>query len=181
MILIVDTYEKENSIWYDEFVSPLVRIAKRFSKVRVIHYKRVSKGLLDRASKVIISGSHLGDIGYTHNVVDRFSWVSEIEKPVLGICAGMQAIGMLFGSELVKTKEIGMVEVRVRRRNPLFEGDFSAYNLHNYAIIPSEQLRVIAESDHSVQGFKVIGRDVYGVLFHPEVRNEWVIENFLRM
>ena len=40
---------------------------------------------------------------------------------------------------------------------------------------------VIAETDNSHQIVKHKDKNFFGVLFHPEVRNESVIENFLKI
>jgi GMP synthase-like glutamine amidotransferase len=131
MILIVDMNQEENSIWKDEFVEPIVRIAEGFGRTRVVHWKRVSEGLARKAERIILSGSPLGETGYLKDM-EKFSWLSWASGPVLGICAGMQVIGKFFTSRLDKCTEIGMIDVRTIRDNPLMRGDFQAYCLHAY-------------------------------------------------
>ncbi|MCJ7423113.1 hypothetical protein MUP01_02450, partial [Candidatus Bathyarchaeota archaeon] len=54
-----------------------------------------------------------------------------------------------------------------------------AYELHKYSIKPSLELDVLAESNNCVQAIKHRERNIYGVLFHPEVRNRKIIEQFI--
>lgn len=39
----------------------------------------------------------------------------------------------------------------------------------------------LAVSDRCVQAIRHRSLPLYGLLFHPEVRNEWIIERFLRL
>ncbi|HEX9863034.1 MAG TPA: hypothetical protein VGB11_07125, partial [Candidatus Bathyarchaeia archaeon] len=63
--------------------------------------------------------------------------------------------------------------------NPLFSSSFKAYALHNYSIQPSLEFDVLADSAKCVQAIKHKHKDIYGVLFHPEVRNKEIIQRFI--
>ena len=81
---------------------------------------------------------------------------------------------------MVKCHEIGMTKITTLKANPLFSSSFNAYTLHNYAIVPSSAFEVLAESAKCVQAIRHKQKDVYGVLFHPEVRNKEVIQRFIQ-
>jgi GMP synthase-like glutamine amidotransferase len=66
------------------------------------------------------------------------------------------------------------------KENILFSLRFKVYSLHNYAIKPSDEFEVLAESSKCVQAIKHKQKDIYGVLFHPEVRNKEVVQRFIR-
>ena len=78
-----------------------------------------------------------------------------------------------------KCREIGMTEITTSKANLLFSSKFKAYSLHNYALVPSADFEVLAESTNCVQAIKHKQKDIYGVLFHPEVRNKGVLQRFI--
>ena len=99
---------------------------------------------------------------------------------MLGVCAGMQTIGVVFGSCLKRCVEIGMTTIKTIKENHLASGDFNAYSLHSYCVEPSEDFEVLAESKECIQVIKHKTKPIYGVLFHPEVRNPDILERFLQ-
>ncbi len=174
MILIIDMNERK--LGFDEFVLPIVSIIKKNYFVK--HYKKVKKGDLEKCSKVIISGTPLKDLDYV-NHLDYFEWIKDFDKPILGICAGMQAIGLVYGCSLVKCKEIGMQEIKTLKENKLFSSKFQAYTLHSNAIKPTKEFEILAKSKKCVEAIKHKQKETYGVLFHPEVRNKEIITKFI--
>jgi len=178
MILVVDMNSKENPFGFPEFVQPIVAIAEPLEKCHVKHYLEVNEKSLSGYDKIILSGSALKDTT-TLDQTAQFTWLKDCGKPVLGICAGMQTIGLVFGGHITQCREIGMTEVETSKANPLFSSTFKVYALHNYALAPSIEFEVLAESASCVHAVKHKQEDVYGVLFHPEVRNREVIERFV--
>ncbi len=176
MILIVNMNDKRHSLALCEFVLPIASIVKRHDKYEVKHYSELQAKKLGKYSKIILSGTTLKEDKYLGDI-KRFGWLKDFSRPVLGICAGMQVISLVFGSSLSKCKEIGMVNIRTVKENKLFSGSFEAYALHNCAVKPSASLEILAESSGCVQAVRA--REVYGVLFHPEVRNKGIIGKFL--
>jgi GMP synthase-like glutamine amidotransferase len=180
MILVVDMNSKENPFGFNEFVQPIVVVAEELEKCAFKHYLDVDGKSLSGYDKIILSGSALKDT-VTLNETERFMWLKDCGKPVLGICAGMQTIGLVFGGRIVKCREIGMTEVATSKENILFSSKFKVYALHNYALVPSAEFEVLAESANCVHAVKHKQKDVYGVLFHPEVRNREVIKRFIQV
>jgi GMP synthase-like glutamine amidotransferase len=178
MILVVDMNSKKDSLGFNEFVSSIVTIVEQSDECFVKHYLEVKQEDIRKCSKIILSGSALKD-NATLNQTDKFEWTKECDKPILGICAGMQTIGLVFGARLETCLEIGMTQITVLVANPLFSSSFKAYALHNYSIQPPTEFDVLADSAKCVQAIKHKQKDVYGVLFHPEVRNKEVIHRFI--
>jgi GMP synthase-like glutamine amidotransferase len=178
MILVVNMNSKENPFGFPEFVLPIVSIAEELEKCTVKHYLEVNEASLNGCDKIILSGSALKDT-VTLDQTARFTWLKDCGKPVLGICAGMQTIGLVFGGRVEKCREIGMTEITAAKGNILFSSTFKVYALHNYALVPSADFEVLAESANCVHAIKHKRKDVYGVLFHPEVRNKEVVERFI--
>lgn len=181
MILIVDPGYRENSLGLDEFVMPIVRIVRDTGASCCIrHFTGVDDEILARADGVILCGTALRDNLFARHI-EAFSWLAGCDKPVLGICAGMQVLVRVFGGSIEACSEIGMTGIRVTAADPLFDGmdDFTAYELHDYSVKPPEPFIVLARSDRCVQAIRHRTRPLYGVLFHPEVRSEWVVSRFL--
>ncbi|NOZ77340.1 MAG: hypothetical protein GXO65_06720 [Euryarchaeota archaeon] len=177
MILIVDMNREKDSLAFSEFVLPIASIVKGVTDYEVKHHTELDLETAAGYEKVILSGTPLKDSAYIDRVED-FGWIRDAGVPVLGICAGMQVVGMVFGSSLVECREIGMTGIETTGKNPLFSGRFEAYELHSYSVEPSGGLEVIARSENCVQGIR--HGEIYGVLFHPEVRNKEIVERFVK-
>ncbi len=179
MILIVDMNWKKDSLAFNEFVSPIVSVVRPLEEVRVKHFLDIELAELSCYSKIVLSGTALKDHA-TLKLVDTFNWIKTCGKPILGICAGMQTISLLFDAPLVKCLQIGMAEISTLKENPLFQGNFKAYVLHNYSVKQSQTFEVLAESTKCIQAIKHKQKNIYGVLFHPEVRNQEILKNFIQ-
>ncbi len=180
MILVVDMNWKKDSLGFYEFVLPIVTIAKMQRECTVKHFLEVTPQDLSQCDRVILSGTALKDTA-TLSQPEKFIWLKETEKPVLGICAGMETIGVVFGLSLIRSLEIGMTQINVLKENPLFTGDFRAYSLHSVAVGNSGDFEVWAESTKCIQAIKHKVKPICGVLFHPEVRNPQLIKRFLEL
>jgi len=179
MILIVDMNWKKDSLAFNEFVSPIISVVRPIEEFRVKHFLDIEPAELGGYSKIVLSGTALKDHA-TLKQVDKFRWVKKCGKPILGICAGMQTISLLFDEPLVRCLQIGMAEISTLKENPLFQGDFKAYVLHNYSVKQSQTFEALAESTKCIQAIKHKQKNIFGVLFHPEVRNQEILKNFIQ-
>ena len=179
MILVVDLNWRKDSLAYFEFVSPLVLAAEEVDRCRVKHYLDVTSEDLNEADSIVLSGTPLKD-NVTLQQPEKFSWLKTVEKPVLGVCAGMQTLGAVFGLQLTRCLQIGMTQICTVTENQLFSGTFKAYTLHNFSVEASGEFEVLAESARCTQAIKHKRRAVYGMLFHPEVRNVEVLKRFFQ-
>lgn len=191
MILIIDICEHRLHSY--EFVKPIEDIVRsnNFS-YKTVHYSELSSELypklsskpsklnLDKFSRIIICGTSLRDFKYAGEL-DRFRFIKDYDKPVLGICGGMQILCTLYGCRLVNGSEIGLVNTEFRD----FLG-ISAYRmiycLHNLAVRQdaafNKNFKAYARTRY-VQAIKHKSKQLYGVLSHPEARNKDFIVNFL--
>jgi len=180
MILIVDMNWKKDSLAFNEFVSPIVSVVKPLENCAVRHFLDVDSEGLEGCSKVILSGTTLKD-NATLKQIDKFNWIKKCEKPTLGICAGMQTIASVFGVHLTPCLQIGMVEISTLKENPLFQENFKAYTLHNFSVESNRDFETLAKSTGCIQAIKHKQKNVYGVLFHPEVRNQEILRCFVKL
>ena len=179
MILILDCTGQDLPLLKAEFVQPVASIIEAAGyETRVLPLG--NQILPDNTRAVILTGTALRDnqflkVGLPGPLV---RWTG----PVLGICAGMQLIAVTFGGSLFPYEKIGMTEITVMRDDPVFSGKdrFNAWELHQSGVEIDGEFEVLARSASGVQSIKHQNKPWYGVLFHPEVRNEWVLTNFLK-
>lgn len=180
MILIVDMNWKKDSLAQYESVMPLVALIKKLDKVIVKHYSEVHSRDLAEYSKIILSSTILKDTTALREV-EKFEWIKDAEKPILGIGTGLNIIGLVFGLRLIPCLEIGMIHITSIRDNPLFSYTFKAFSLHNFTVEPSKEFEVLAESSQCIQAIKHKHKSIYGLLFCPEVRNEEILKSFINL
>lgn len=183
MILIIDLSYRARSLSHDEFVCPVAHIVHRAGREwRETHFSEMKSDGLTSAEGIILCGTALKDNLFATKV-QEFSWLRTISVPVLGICAGMQLLCRVFGGTIRPGCEIGMTTVRVDTPDPLLckHPAFPAYELHSYSCDPPRGWLTIAVSDECVQAIRHPEKPLYGVMFHPEVRNDWVVEQFLSL
>lgn len=176
MILVIQTPKEK--LHYFEFVKPIEDVLKR-NNIELIsaHYKTVNKQVVSNADKIIISGTSLRDNFFLQDL-DYFSWLKKIDKPVLGICAGMHVLGLLFNGVLRKKTEIGLTEVFFEKEFLGLKNNVECYELHNF-YVESLEFEVFARSRNCLQAVKHREKPFYGVLFHPEVRNKEMLSSFV--
>lgn len=175
MILIVDMNYEKDSLGLYEFVMPIASAVKGVQEYEIKHFSELRD--IGRYDRIILSGTTLKDMEFSRNL-DKFEWVKTCGAPILGICAGMEVLGLIFGSKIEKCQELGMGSIETVRKNPLFSSKFKAYELHNFSIKPSEKFDILARSKNCVQAFKLKDKNIFGVIFHPEVRNREILERF---
>ncbi len=181
MILVVDMNWKKDSLAYSEFVLPILALAEPIEVCTVRHYLELEPSELGNYSHIILSGTTLKDFEFLKHL-ENFNWIKTCEKPILGICAGMQTIIQAYGETLTACPQIGMTGITTLKQNPLFSGVFQAYALHTYTIEAKNQtFDAIAESSRCIQAIKHKQKHIYGVLFHPEVRNQSILQRFLQL
>jgi GMP synthase (glutamine-hydrolysing) len=187
-ILVVSTCK--DKLHELEFVKPIEDIL--FSEniaFFVKHYTELKNSDLTKCSKVIICGTSLQDFDYFNNI-DKFSWIKEFVKPIFGICAGSQVLVSLFrgrlferGKKILDRKEIGFVVCNFKKEFLGFFGNYEVYGLHQLGIGIGEKssfLEAYGFSNRGVQAFKHKEKEIYGVLFHPEVRQKKLILEFAK-
>ena len=164
---------------YFEFVKPIEDILKKLNiEFITIHYDDLTSKMLLKVDKVIISGTSLKDNSFLDDV-DSFNYIKEFDKPVLGICGGMHILGLIYDGKLMDAQEIGLGTIYFDEEFLGFNGKVEVYELHNL-FVESSEFDVIAKSEKCPQVIKHKHRMLYGVLFHPEVRNKKLIEHFVK-
>ncbi len=143
-------------------------------------------------SGIILSGSPCSV--YDQDAPSVAGELFELGVPVLGICYGMQLMSRHFGGEVVPAgkREFGHAELlSAGVPGPLFDGFFvdgssPVWMSHGDHVsrVP-DGFEIVAKSANApVCAIQDIGRNLYGVQFHPEVnhtpRGEQFIDTFVR-
>lgn len=114
--------------------------------------------------------------------------------PVLGVCLGHQAIGEVFGGEVVRAGRLmhGKTSPIVHENDGVFAGlpnPFEATRYHSLVVKPDsvpDCLEVNARTpEGEIMGLRHRQFPIHGVQFHPEsiltLEGKRLLENFLRM
>jgi anthranilate synthase/aminodeoxychorismate synthase-like glutamine amidotransferase len=130
------------------------------------------------------------DSGLTCAVIERFAGV----HPILGVCLGHQAIGQVFGGEIVRAPRLfhGKVSEIKHDGHGLFAGlpdPFEATRYHSLVVDPASVpacLEITAwTADRVIMGLRHRELAVEGVQFHPESalspQGKALLGNFLTM
>lgn len=169
MILIIDNY--------DSFTYNLVNLVAQYDEdYRVIRNDELTveeiKAL--NPSKILISpgpGRPI-DAGVTEDVIRELGK----ETPILGVCLGHQAIGEVFGANVVHAPNLmhGKVSKIQHDGKSVFENvnaDFIATRYHSLVLDPdtiSDELEVTAKTDDVIMGVRHKKYPIEGIQFHPE-------------
>ena len=77
MILIVDMNWKQDSLAFNEFVSPIVSVVQPLEECKVKHFLDIDPAELSCYSKIVLSGTALKDHA-TLKQVDKFNWIKQV-------------------------------------------------------------------------------------------------------
>jgi GMP synthase-like glutamine amidotransferase len=183
MILLVDLCYEKDSLSQYEFVHPIAYALQGAGAAwKIEHYTEVEERELESYSHAVLCGTALMDNGYM-NRLDCFDWIKSFRGRMLGICAGMQVIGSVFGGRRVTFASIGLEKIEILRETPLLgrPRQMEVYHLHGFGVTLPKEFLLLAGSPERPEAFKLIGGPVYGIVFHPEVRSRWILERFARL
>jgi anthranilate synthase component II len=116
------------------------------------------------------------------------------KKPMLGVCLGMQAIGVVFGAKLVNLTHVkhGVSEkIKKTESSMLFNGledEFEVGLYHSWSVLLAENSPLVPlafNSEGVLMACKHVEYPVYGVQFHPESimsrKGGEILSNFLSL
>jgi anthranilate synthase/aminodeoxychorismate synthase-like glutamine amidotransferase len=163
---------------YDSFVYNLVQYLGELGAEPLVH--RHDALTLDQIIELDPDGVLISpgpgrpeDAGLTNEVIRHFTG----KRPVLGVCLGMQAIGQVFGGEVVRAGQVmhGKTSLIRHQGAGVFAGlpnPLEATRYHSLIVdrasVP-DVLEITAESDDGlVMGLRHRDHAVEGVQFHPE-------------
>ena len=188
MVLVIDNY--------DSFTYNLVQyLGELGAEVRVRRNDQVG---LDEVAEmtpehIVISPGpgRPEDAGVSMDVIRRFGPTT----PVLGVCLGHQAIGMVYGGTVTRATAPmhGKTSTVVHDGKGVFDGvgsPFQAGRYHSLVVsgdgFPTQlQASAHTKEDRTIMGVRHISYPVHGVQFHPESvltdEGRHILQNFLEL
>ena len=169
-VLVIDNY--------DSFVYNLVQYLGELGAEPIVH--RADQITIDEvealAPDAILISPGPGrpeDAGLSNAIIERFAGVC----PILGVCLGHQAIGQVFGGDVVRAADVmhGKTSLIHHRDDGVFTGlpdPFEATRYHSLVVdrdtLPAV-LEITAETDDgTIMGLRHREHAIEGVQFHPE-------------
>lgn len=186
MILIIDNY--------DSFTYNLVHLVGHHTDdLEVIRNddKTIEEVEAMAPDGVVISPGpgRPAEAGLTEPVIEALGDTT----PILGVCLGHQAIGEVFGGDIVQAGELmhGKTSPVQHNGEGLFAGvdpEFDATRYHSLVVdrgtFPHDALDITAETeDGTIMGLQHHTHPIYGIQFHPESvmtkAGPTIVENWL--
>lgn len=181
MILVVDFGGQ-----YKELIARRVRELNIYCEV--ISYKNALEKAKDEKVKGIIFTGGPSSV-YEENSPQIEKEIFELNKPILGLCYGMQLMAHTLGGKVIGTsqREFGKTKI-ITKESIIFESlneEESVWMSHNDRVeeLP-EGFEIIAQSKNCpVAAMENTSKNLYGFQFHPEVNHtihgKEMLKNFL--
>jgi ABC transporter with metal-binding/Fe-S-binding domain ATP-binding protein len=202
-VLICNLCSPKYPLSVAEYVKPVENIVKAAGfGFKTLHFTEVdaalTRGDLPDISAIILCGTALKDNGFADSMgdagnADKFRFIRDAsgkDIPILGIGSGFRVLAKIAGGDVIGERDlrIGMTKAKVVKTTgtaeKIFENreNFEVYELHKNAVTLPDcfEALAVADDDGRVLAAKHRDKEIYGVLFHPEVRNEYIVENFLK-
>lgn len=175
--------------FYDSFTFNIAHyVAKLNVEVDVIRHDLLEMSDLEKYDKIILSpgpGLPLEKVNLI-SVIEHFA----SKKPILGVCLGMQAIGLFLGGKLVNQKSVKhgiQEEISILKDSVLFQKlnvKMQVGLYHSWAIENIDNAYVTAVSENNVvMAIEAVDKQLFGVQFHPEsIMTEFgltILSNFI--
>lgn len=180
---------------YDSFTYNLVQYLQELNggKITVVRNDQIAVEAVEEYDAIILSpGPGLpSNAGIMPELLQKYA----SQKPIFGVCLGMQAIAEAFGRRLSNLNKVyhGIatnIEV-IAPKDPLFENvdtNFEAGRYHSWvvdrAVKPDELLVLAIDKQHKIMALRHREYPTWGVQFHPESvmtpAGKQLLANFLK-
>jgi len=193
-------------------IGNLTSVQSALQQIKVESFLIEDLAGFDRATHVILPGvgafaqgmENLHQRGFVSVIHER---VVTKEKPLLGICLGMQLLGSI-GYEFGETPGLGIIpgkvirmevgslrlphvgwnDLSVTRPNPVITQDFqnqAVYFVHSYHLVTEHADDTCATSDYGIAFTACVSRGkTFGAQFHPEKSQTFglkLLQNFVSL
>ncbi|WP_154200629.1 aminodeoxychorismate/anthranilate synthase component II [Ancylomarina sp. 16SWW S1-10-2] len=185
-IIIIDNF--------DSFTYNLAHAVEQFSdQVIVMRNNEINWEAIKTCDKIIFSpGPGLPeDVTVMGKILDQY----KTSKPILGVCLGMQYIGIYFGGKIYNIEKIihGIPKTThvLDSTECLFQGipqNFNSGRYHSWALdksqLPACFTITATDNDELIMAIRHTEFDICGVQFHPESimtdQGSLILENWIK-
>lgn len=134
---------------------------------------------------IIISGSPIEWVDINpQDILEKFTWLRETDKPVLGVCFGHQIIGQIFGGIFSHGVLIDCEEHIDLEHDELFEGiDSTFFQEHHVEAVsvPEDFVCIGRSCSCANEAMRHKEKPIWSVQFHPEIsgaHGKKLLQNF---
>jgi N5-(cytidine 5'-diphosphoramidyl)-L-glutamine hydrolase len=132
---------------------------------------------------LISGGNDIGQYPLRDNTEEYlYHWAVKMNLPVLGICRGMQIIGLIHGSILKKVN--GHVSARHTVLNLSNNKESTKNSYHSFSLsdCPKDFQVTYISNDGEIEAIKHNKKSIFGIMWHPERENIFLKEdiNFIK-
>lgn len=134
----------------------------------ICNREEFSSDLANAFDLIIFSGgSNVNPVKYNREDYDNeINFIRQTDKKIIGICLGCEIIAITFNCTLkeLEAKEKGISTIKFKNR------EISIYESHRFVIDKvSDEIEILATSDHGIEMIKHKTKPIYGLQFHPEM------------
>ena len=134
----------------------------------------------------LIEGKNIvdNDVAYERDNTEKalLKWCINREKPLLGVCRGMQFINVYLGGDLASvSKEVHVAKEHTIRLTKAawqkyYETETTVNSYHNWGLTldsMAQSLKAVAlYNENEVEAFEHLNQKIYGIMWHPERYNQ---------
>jgi anthranilate synthase component 2 len=185
MIILIDNY--------DSFTYNLVQYIGDLGRETTVYRNDqiTPEEIFDLKPKGIVISPGPSDPDHAGICLEVIKQAAENDTPLFGVCLGHQAIGQIFGGQIVRVPPMhGKTSDIYHEGQSVFQGlpsPFQATRYHSLTIDPStvpDCLIVTAKTDDDViMGVQHQDKPIHGVQFHPESiatnHGHEILQNFI--
>ena len=182
MIAIIDFGSQ-----YTKLIARRIREKNIYSEI--FSYKTNMEILKNPKIKAIILSG--GPSSVYKNKSPKINWsLKEINKPILGICYGMQLIIQQWGGKIDSkgNGEYGLANILIKSENQIFKNlnkETDVWMSHGDQVVElnKDWNEIAISRNNIIAGIQHKNLPIYGLQFHPEVNHtiqgETILDNFL--
>ncbi|MEK6821290.1 MAG: hypothetical protein AABY11_02745 [archaeon] len=188
---IVSCSSRDDALARREFVWPLQRSISFPSSI--IPLKKLSLSKAKKFDALIFSGTSLADNDFLSHA-KNLSWITSLDIPLIGVCAGHELLGKIFGGKITHSASpaIGLLPVSLNVRafhlNGLsgnFPSKISAYHLNQNTVSLPKGFVSLAKSSKNAHEITLHSQKrILSFQFHPEFNHsfllDWSLNSLLR-